>query len=242
MTGIRVVRAGISAAALVVSQLAAADTIQLSGFWAGSGSATITFSGTNYHDGSFASFTASGGAGGFRTYNLTTDPARQNSFQSWCVDIFHSFSFPALGTAVSNGASVVFGAAKAADLGRLFTNFHSAIDSTASTGTNQAAFQLAIWEIVNETAGSYSLGSGDFRATGTGASVAASWLNQLNTNASLSSAFNVDIWSMLQGASGTGPQDVAVFTPIPEPQTYAMLLAGLGLMGFVARRRSRSVL
>jgi len=26
-------------------------------------------------------------------------------------------------------------------------------------------------------------------------------------------------------------------TPIPEPETYAMLLAGLGLMGFVARRR-----
>jgi len=28
-------------------------------------------------------------------------------------------------------------------------------------------------------------------------------------------------------------------TPIPEPETYAMLAAGLGLMGFVARRRQR---
>ena len=28
--------------------------------------------------------------------------------------------------------------------------------------------------------------------------------------------------------------------PIPEPETYAMLLAGLGLMGFVARRRKKS--
>jgi len=27
-------------------------------------------------------------------------------------------------------------------------------------------------------------------------------------------------------------------TPVPEPGAYAMLLAGLGLMGFVARRRS----
>ena len=26
-------------------------------------------------------------------------------------------------------------------------------------------------------------------------------------------------------------------TPIPEPETYAMLLAGLGLLGFAARRR-----
>jgi len=29
-------------------------------------------------------------------------------------------------------------------------------------------------------------------------------------------------------------------TPIPEPETYAMMLAGLGLMGFVARRRKPS--
>ena len=27
-------------------------------------------------------------------------------------------------------------------------------------------------------------------------------------------------------------------TPVPEPKNYAMLLAGLGLMGFIARRRS----
>lgn len=31
----------------------------------------------------------------------------------------------------------------------------------------------------------------------------------------------------------------ATFAPIPEPETYAMMLAGLGLMGFVARRRSK---
>jgi hypothetical protein len=29
--------------------------------------------------------------------------------------------------------------------------------------------------------------------------------------------------------------------PIPEPETYALLLAGLGLMGFVARRRKAAV-
>jgi probable HAF family extracellular repeat protein len=30
---------------------------------------------------------------------------------------------------------------------------------------------------------------------------------------------------------------VAVIGSIPEPETYAMLLAGLGLLGFIARRR-----
>jgi hypothetical protein len=30
-------------------------------------------------------------------------------------------------------------------------------------------------------------------------------------------------------------------SPVPEPETYAMLLAGLGLIGFTARRRSKSI-
>ena len=30
-----------------------------------------------------------------------------------------------------------------------------------------------------------------------------------------------------------------IFAPIPEPETYAMLMAGLGLMGVIARRRKR---
>jgi len=35
----------------------------------------------------------------------------------------------------------------------------------------------------------------------------------------------------------TGGAESFVVTPVPEPETYAMLLAGLGLMGFVVRRR-----
>ena len=37
-----------------------------------------------------------------------------------------------------------------------------------------------------------------------------------------------------------GQGNAAIFAPIPEPETYAMLLAGLGLMGFVARRRRQN--
>jgi hypothetical protein len=32
---------------------------------------------------------------------------------------------------------------------------------------------------------------------------------------------------------------IGVFAPIPEPETYALMLAGLGALGFVARRRRR---
>jgi hypothetical protein len=29
-------------------------------------------------------------------------------------------------------------------------------------------------------------------------------------------------------------------TPVPEPETYAMMVAGLGLLGFAARRRKQA--
>ena len=43
----------------------------------------------------------------------------------------------------------------------------------------------------------------------------------------------------LPGAEDSGQPNSMLFvlSPIPEPETYAMLLAGLGLVGFMARRR-----
>ena len=38
------------------------------------------------------------------------------------------------------------------------------------------------------------------------------------------------------GGTSTSAQLISV-TSVPEPETYAMLLAGLGVMGAVARRR-----
>lgn len=44
----------------------------------------------------------------------------------------------------------------------------------------------------------------------------------------------------LSGAIGSpGFTTYAVAAPVPEPETYAMLLAGLGIIGAVARRRTR---
>ncbi|MBI5658959.1 MAG: PEP-CTERM sorting domain-containing protein [Nitrosomonadales bacterium] len=244
----------LAGAALFAAQPAAADTIQLNGFWAASGSVNINFSGIDWHDGAFTSLSESGGSGGFRTYNLTTDPGKTNAFQSWCVDIFHSFSFvinaldvlkPANIALAGSSATLptVFSQKAAADLGRLYTNHHAAIDLTTSSGTNQAAFQLAVWEIVNERSGAYSLTGGDFRASGTGSSTATTWLNELST-ASVSQ-YDASIWTVQSViTSGKGyAQDVAVFSkippPVPEPEIYAMLLAGIGLLGVTARRRSR---
>lgn len=229
-------------AGLIGCNSAFADRIQIHSFWSGSGPGTdeVVFNGTNYHDGSAASFNMIVGAGGFRSFNLTSDPERNNSFQAWCVDVFHHFFFGITTNDVLQTAESIFGATKALDLGRLYTNNHTLIDSTTSARNDTAAFQLAVWEIATERSGNYNLTSGDLRITSesTGFATAQGWLDQLNSTPS-DSQYDVNIWSVQgQRAMGWGAQDLAVFTPmVPEPETYAMLLAGLGLMGFVARRR-----
>jgi hypothetical protein len=52
-------------------------------------------------------------------------------------------------------------------------------------------------------------------------------------------AIHVQGLTKAQGGSAWYTSVDHAVTPIPEPQTYLMLLAGLGLMGFVARRRQQ---
>jgi hypothetical protein len=221
----------LAATALFAAQPAAADIIELNGWWAGGtgfGMDHITYAGLPHN------VNANVAAGGFRTYDLTTDPSKGNAFQSFCVDIFDSFGF----VADSYSHSVVVTSQAATDLGRLYTNHHNLIDSTSSTGGNEAAFQLAVWEIVNEGDTNYNLGAGKFKATGADVSLAQNWLDELA--GSSRSQYNAKFWLVDSMKSGTGyAQDIVVFNPVPEPQTYAMMLVGLGLLGFSARRRNK---
>ncbi len=64
----------------------------------------------------------------------------------------------------------------------------------------------------------------------------------LNTSPTASGLFsvNLDTGAAFQIASFTGGVTAltsASVSPVPEPETYGMLMAGLGLVGFVSRRR-----
>ncbi|MBL8501479.1 MAG: PEPxxWA-CTERM sorting domain-containing protein [Nitrosomonas sp.] len=50
-------------------------------------------------------------------------------------------------------------------------------------------------------------------------------------------------WGHLEGAPGGGSRAflLSPIVAVPEPATYAMLLTGLGLLGFVLRRRQRTI-
>jgi hypothetical protein len=170
-------------------------------------------------------------AGGIMMQNLTAG----GSFAAWCVDIFTWLNNSASGTnyTLTPGANFYSGSPdKVLALERLASQHLASLSTVSDSG----AFQLAVWEIVYETGASYSLGTGAFQvgsATGGAIATANSWLASLGNSAP---TMALSVW-----ASGSS-QDLAVFAaPVPEPEIYAMMIAGLGLLGFVARRRKRGV-
>jgi len=144
--------------------------------------------------------------------------------QSYSLGIGSDYTYRSLVGYTTNAGTLTQGAID--NLSRLYTEAHSSIIGNA---TNSAAFQLAVWEIAYEIPNNYNLASGNFYSTGPGAvtSIATGWLTSLGNYAPIYS---------VSGYVSETYQDVVVFS-VPEPETYAMLLAGLGLMGFVAHRR-----
>ena len=102
----------------------------------------------------------------------------------------------------------------------LGSSFDKNTDATATAGT--------YFDVV-ETLPTSSVSSHDIAMNG----VLDTELQADFTNASSASAQRILVASAF--AQGTGPS----VSPVPEPETYAMLLAGLGLMGAVARRRTK---
>jgi len=67
--------------------------------------------------------------------------------------------------------------------------------------------------------------------------------NTFNQNSSLSPLYVYNGWrsgSNYNIYQGTDWQRVVFTTAVPEADTYAMMLAGLGLVGFMARRRAQA--
>jgi hypothetical protein len=154
---------------------------------------------------------------------------------AWCVDISQATIFGQIVTDYSIGSAATFGQSKIDALNLLATEALSKVTDSKTSG----AFQLAAWEIVNETSSFYSLTNGNFKVDNISNSqntLAQDWLTHLPT---------VSTYSVTLYSSPT-MQDLAVFAKlpglspasVPEPATTALL--GLGLFGFAASRRRQA--
>lgn len=171
---------------------------------------------------------------------LNFDIKNGASFGAYCVELgqFTSTNF----TDYKVGA---FLAPQASTLQNLLSANYASVD----TNTERAAFQLAVWELTHEKlAGTASVTElrGD-----------AQYFNLDNSTADYSTLRDLANSYLNAGAAYTGSglyqieklsndyqQDLLRFnavTAVPEPSSYALLLAGLGAIGFLSKRRARSV-
>ncbi len=170
------------------------------------------------------------------------------SLGSWCMDIYQhensSWSeYDVIDPALAPDAAPM-GAAKAADLNRLFTGFIDTVDTNSTDVDHAAAFQAAVWEIVNEDENyGYDVTTGDFSLSGYNTN---NWAGQANTW--LANLGSDDADGGLKVFSSADNQDFVYYIPptsseevVPEPMT--MLAAGtavMGLGGYLRRRRRES--
>jgi hypothetical protein len=159
-------------------------------------------------------------------FRLTATPAggKATDFLAFCLEPLEYLRLPKTyveGTPLSSGRVGLLGALVANALG-LVTDSRSA-----------AAFQIAAWEIANETSGALHIGNGAFKMTNGNSKtlqLAQSWIANLNTN----------IWApnaRVRILSAPGTQDLVTdLPPVPLPAAGILLLGALAGMATLRRR------
>lgn len=173
-------------------------------------------------------------AGGFALTTNLANPA--SSFVAWCLDIFHVLSLPEQYTVTTTPFSTTTGLIDTTRLANIQKLFNTGYSDVVLTDNNKSAgFQLALWELLYETSGTFSLNSGFFEANNTAArTFANTLLSQLNDV--VTDAFEMIFYESAENSKGKQlSQNLVSVTPVPLPAAGLML--GAGLLGLVALKR-----
>ncbi len=165
------------------------------------------------------------------------------TFYTYCTDVWQPFNFNVAYTeyfVAPTDSANGFTQRQANLLGNLYAvadNGHTAIVDTLD---ETVGFQLAVWEIMNETSGHLTVSMGadqglfyvESGATDAQVALANKYLSE--AEATDQSTFTV---TRLASKDHQDMMLVQEVSAVPEPSTYAMILAGLAVMGTVAKRR-----
>jgi subtilisin family serine protease len=154
------------------------------------------------------------------------------SFLAFCIDPFQYSSHSATDYSSFSDLSTL-GSSVAGVVANLYSESYA---STIGNATKSAAFQLALWDLAKDDG---VLTSGNVHTTSSTNSAVVAAANTMIYNAQHATGSTQYSFNLYTNGS---KQDylVASVTAVPEPETYAMMLAGLGLLGFTARRRTQA--
>lgn len=118
------------------------------------------------------------------------------------------------------------------------SSFSEIAGSTSASGAAFSALNSALYRADD-------FGGWTFLASHTGVLLGGNWVTSLSFSPLDPSPEEYKlvisgVRTAVATAAYGGVLSVAPVTPVPEPEIYAMMAAGLGLMGFVARRRQRN--
>lgn len=163
------------------------------------------------------------------------DETAGTAFSTFCVEpgqpIYtgNTYTFDVVGLESS------LGSAKATEIGYLWVDRHDEIGTDA---TKTAAFQIAIWEILNDSV--YNLSAGNFRAAVTSplpaaASLAQTWLTSLTRTGPLPTMLALKSDRYQDQVFFAPPAENSPPVAVPLP---AAAWAGLALMGIMGARKA----
>ncbi len=179
--------------------------------------------------------------------SVVSGPGAGGSFLSFCLEKHEAFTpgsnlyVKSVTGATTNAAWGHYGASTSDPLSNatawLFTQFSTnTLANFSHTSSSKAnSLQNAIWYLENEI--SWYTVNADLQAK--------AWVALAQTATSGPNAWsnsgNVQVLNLFKNANYTEhAQDQLYYyvtSPVPEAETYAMLLAGLGVMGAIVRRR-----
>lgn len=161
-----------------------------------------------------------------------------DAFTAWCLDVSTTIKLSSLySETVTPFPTDPLSATQVANVKRLFNTAFAGLDLTQAVAS--AGFQLALWELVNETGPGFGLGSGSFTAWDNAAAVA--FADQLLAGLSNPETGRYRLTFLAsadpRAKDGHYSQNLVTVSPVPLPAAGGLLVIALGAIGALRRRR-----